>query len=213
MSIGDGAFEGCSDMTSVVIGGSVKTISSQAFANCPELTDITCYAVNVPSTQSDAFKGSYIEYATLHVSPASIDGYKSKTPWNSFGTIIGLDGTLPDPPETPKCATPTINYQDGELTFSCETEDVSFTYEITTADVQKGTASEVQLTKTYTVSVYATKEGYENSDVATMDIKVGGGIQGDVNQDGVVSIADAVNVVNIIMKGETAAPALDMPQE
>ena len=86
------AFEGCSGLTSVTIGSGVKNISSSAFANCPELLDVYCLAENVPSTSSDAFEGSYIEYVNLHVPDASIESYKAQTPWSGFGTFNGLSG-------------------------------------------------------------------------------------------------------------------------
>ena len=56
-----------------------------------------------------------------------------------------------------------------------------------------------------TVSVYASKEGYENSDTVTKVITIGGnsgegsGVFGDVNGDGVVNAADIVQIANIIM--------------
>ena len=88
-SIGDEAFC-CSGLTSVTIGSGVKTIGLYSFANCPELLDVYCYAENVPSTYSNAFDGSYPEYATLHVPDGSIESYKTKTPWSSFGKIVAL---------------------------------------------------------------------------------------------------------------------------
>ena len=54
----------------------------------------------------------------------------------------------------------------------------------------------------YKVSVYATKAGYENSDMTTVEIDVRG-LKGDVNGDGEVSVTDIVATVNIIMKGGT----------
>ena len=89
-SIGYSAFRNCSGLTSVTIGNSVKSIDDEAFANCPELLDVYCYAEKVPSTESDAFNGSYPEYVTLHVPDASIDSYKASAPWSSFGKIVGL---------------------------------------------------------------------------------------------------------------------------
>ena len=62
----------------------------EAFANCSELLDVYCYAEDVPSTQSDAFDGSYPENATLHVPDASIDSYKASAPWSGFGKIVAL---------------------------------------------------------------------------------------------------------------------------
>ena len=89
-SIGKRAFYECSRLTSVTIGNSVTSIWYRAFASCSELIDVYCYAENVPSTESDAFNGSYPEYITLHVPDASIDSYKVTAPWSSFGKIIAL---------------------------------------------------------------------------------------------------------------------------
>ena len=91
-SIGEWAFGGCSGLTSVTIGNSVRRIGTEAFANCTELLDVYCYAEKVPYAGSDAFDGSYPEYATLHVPAASIDSYKAAAPWSSFGKIVGLSG-------------------------------------------------------------------------------------------------------------------------
>ena len=44
----------------------------------------------MPSTERDAFYGSYPANATLHVPAASIDSYKAKTPWSSFGKIVAI---------------------------------------------------------------------------------------------------------------------------
>ena len=89
-SIGDYAFWCCDGLASVTIGNSVENIGSRAFADCPELLDVYCYAENVPSTESNAFDGSYPEYATLHVPNASVDSYKATEPWSSFGNIVAL---------------------------------------------------------------------------------------------------------------------------
>ena len=77
-------------MTSVTIPNSVKSIGQRAFRDCSELLDVYCYAENVPSTQSDAFEGFYLQYATLHVPAASIDSYKATAPWSRFGKIVAL---------------------------------------------------------------------------------------------------------------------------
>ena len=82
-------------------------------------------------------------------------------------------------------------------------------YEIT----RSGEGNTVTLSSTadYVVSVWATKAGYQNSDVATTTITLK---QGDVNVDGVVSISDAVSVVNIILNnggGANAAPKMEAP--
>ncbi len=203
-SIGNSAFSSCAGLTSVTIGSGIKNIGIMAFAECKELTDVYCYAKSVPSTKSDAFADSYIEYVTLHVPTTSIDAYKSAAPWSGFKTFMGLDGTLPDNPaeETKKCATPTISLVDSKLKFSCETEGVEYVSEVTFVDGKKYYDNEVSLTGVYKVSVYATKSGYDNSDVATAKFTMssGSGIKGDVNGDGKVDVSDVVGTANIILQ-------------
>ena len=171
--IRDYSFGWCNALTSITIGSEVNTIGTQAFTNCPELTDVYCYAENVPKMKltdylsmpyTDAFYGSLIEYATLHVPTQSIDAYKSKEPWKNFKEIIAIDGPIP---EIEQCATPTISYNNGKLTYYCETEGATCQSTITNTDVNSYSGNEVQLAATYKISVYATKAGCKNSDVAT----------------------------------------------
>lgn len=85
------AFYGCSALTSVSIGNGINNINSEAFATCSELIDVYCYATDVPNTKTDAFKDSYIEYATLHVPTRSTDSYNASEPWNGFKEIVGIE--------------------------------------------------------------------------------------------------------------------------
>ena len=91
-SIGGSAFSSCSSLTNVTIGSGVTSIGSNSFSQCPELTDVYCMAKNVPNTYSDAFKDSYIEYATLHVPVGCIDAYKAASPWSFFKDIAEIVG-------------------------------------------------------------------------------------------------------------------------
>ena len=163
-SIGNSAFSLCSGLTSITIGSGIKYIYSSAFASCPELTDVTCYAENVPNTDTDAFKDSYIEYATLHVPASAVNAYKAADPWKNFKSVVAIGG---DTPETPKCEKPTISYENGQLKMSCATEGVEYVTDITDADIKKHYDATISLTATYTISVYAAKAGYLDSDIAT----------------------------------------------
>lgn len=53
------------------------------------------------------------------------------------------------------------------MIFNSETDGASYQYTISDDDIKSGNSTEVQLVVTYRISVYATKAGYENSDVAT----------------------------------------------
>ena len=143
---------------------------------------------------------------------ASINSYKATEPWSGFKTFVGLDGTLPDGLEVKKCATPTISYDKGKLTFSCETEGVEYVSEVKNDDVKKNYTGEINLTPTYTITVYATKTGYDNSDIATATITWRNGsptMTGftsmsleenetacDVNSDGAVNVADIATIID-----------------
>ena len=189
-SIGEYAFLGCSGLTSVTIGNGVTSIGYEAFANCSELLDVYCYAEKAPSTNSEAFNGSYPEYITLHVPDASIDSYKATAPWSSFGKIVGLSGEEPEQPEVEKCATPVVTYAEGKLSFSCETDGAEFVTKILSDDFSTFYDAEVTLSATYNIEVYATKANCENSD--TVSVALVWVENGEVNEEtGVISVPAA----------------------
>ena len=204
MYIERSAFSNCRSLSSVIIGSGIEGIYSNAFGYCPELADVYCWSAEVPemrnsngeSGATDAFQGSDIEYATLHVPAASIDAYKAVEPWKSFMEIKPLAG---GEQQVQKCATPTIAFRNGKLTFSCKTEGVEFVSEVTADDAGKHYSNEVVMGGKYKVTVYATKVGWENSDVATLEFSLGsGGKSCDVNKDGTVDVADIATIISVM---------------
>ena len=190
----------------------MKDIYGGAFAECPALEEIYCKAGTPPTCYTerldsyaktmDVFYNSYAEYINLHVPEASLNAYKTTSPWSGFGTITPMSGEIP---VTPKCATPTISYENGKLTFDCETEGVEYVSSITPPSAFNSGSKTVSMPTTYKVTVYATKDGFENSDVATKDINVSGGtsgLRGDVNEDGEVNVGDMVVISNIMSGNE-----------
>ena len=193
-TIGEHAFEGCDKLTTMTIGIMTEYIGSQAFANCKELLEITCYAEKVPYTFSDAFQNSYIEYATLHVPALSLEQYSVTAPWNGFGKILSTNGDLPDP-EVKTCAVPTISYANGLIKFDCQTDGAICHYTLADDDIKTGDGNIVSLTATYNISVYATKEGYEKSEVATATLCW---IDAEPMQEGTKEAEDGVTEVKAI---------------
>ena len=92
-----------------------------------------------PALDTDAFKDSYIEYATLHVPTSAVNAYKAADPWKNFKSIMATDGATGGgtTPETQKCEKPTISYENGQLKMSCATEGVEYVPDITDADIKK----------------------------------------------------------------------------
>ena len=101
-TIGYKAFKGCTGLTEINIGKDVNSIDYQAFANVGTEASagtrsengsihVNCYAKSVPLTSADAFDNTPIETGTLLVEDTSVDAYKTTSPWNRFGTIMGFD--------------------------------------------------------------------------------------------------------------------------
>ena len=191
-SIGNGAFSNCSNLKSVTIPGTVTSVGYYAFSYCNKLKDFYCYAESVPSVHSTAFVGSSYNTATLHVPRSAVDSYMLANQWKNFQYIV---------PILERCAIPTITFANGKLEFDCETEGVEFIYSISLAGEQTASGTGVflrDITPVFNVSVYATKDGWENSDVATRGITYKAKV-GDANGDGEITISDAVQIVNTIL--------------
>ncbi len=190
-AIGNKAFGRCNELTSVIIPGSMTTIGEAAFQNCYKLNSISCYAEEPPAMESNAFDNSVYQNATLRVPAASRGNYQNTTPWSNFRNITSL-----------KCATPTIVFENGRLSFECATEGVEFEAIITPSGNQSVTGSTVFLADVpvrYRVEVVARKDGYQQSDRATRDITYQMK-RGDANSDGSVTIADAIKLAGKVLE-------------
>lgn len=100
--IGEKAFNGCSGLRVIKIGKGVLEIAKKAFANIfksagtrgeDDGLHFFCDTELVPATSADAFDGTDIAHATLHVPDNLVETYKVVAPWNGFGTIVGLTET------------------------------------------------------------------------------------------------------------------------
>ena len=182
-SIGETAFSGCTALTSITIPNSVTSIEYYAFQRCTSLTSITIpnsvtkiergafietnlqtviSKIKKPFSIPDVFSNYTLSNATLYVPVGTIYDYKATSSWNRFSVIEEDKGG-----NLGKCSHPTISYSNGQLKFDCETEGVEYHSSITDTDIKDYTAGVIDLSVTYNISVYATKEGYENSETAT----------------------------------------------
>lgn len=164
-TIGEYAFNGCKSIATIVMSSTITSIGERAFAGIDKLTDVTIRAEEVPMTDRTAFENSYLDYVTLHVPYGSVDKYKAIGPWKDFKEIVAIEGTEPVYVET--CAMPTISFDDGILVFGNETDGAECHYEIKVEDAKEGVGTEVALSSAYEITVYASKEGYNDSDKNT----------------------------------------------
>ena len=100
-AIGDYAFSGCINLIAINIGKDVKMLGHQAFANVGTalLTRtrsneasiiVNCCAESVPVSATDAFENTQIDTGLLLVEDNSVVAYKTSSPWNGFGKILGF---------------------------------------------------------------------------------------------------------------------------
>ena len=136
------------------------------------------------SISSNTFSDNTFYNATLCVPAGTVDKYKATEGWKKFVFF------------EEQCATPTIALVNGKVRFGCETEGVEFVPTVTSTSPQLN-GNELNLGASFTVRVYATKEGYYDSDVATATIDLSN--TGDVNGDGEVNVSDVTAIVSIIL--------------
>ena len=201
-SIGKEAFYKCSGLTSITIGNSVTSIGHNAFdgADIPTVVSLieNPFKINGKTSSYRTFSQNTFINAALYVPKGTIGKYKLTDGWKDF--VFMEEGTGGgDTPEPQKCATPTITYENGKLTFSCETEGVEFVYNITPPSAKAGKGTDISIPTTYKVTVYVTKDGYDDSDVATKEINLGGGAH-DVNGDGIVDTQDVLEIYKYIQE-------------
>ena len=158
-TFGDWAFSGCSSLKKLSFGSQLKTIGKEAFSDCVAVTEITSKATTPPTCGSMALDDINKWECTLNIPKGCSAAYQAAEQWKEFFFIT-------ETPEVKICATPTISYENGKLIFNCETEGSVCKSTITDDDIASFEANEVQLNVTYNISVYATKEGYKDSEVA-----------------------------------------------
>ena len=97
----------------VTLPSSVTEIGDYAFAYCSSLTDVYCFAEDIPAAGTTIFEDLDFEAATLHVPAASLEQYQTTEPWSSFGTIVALtqdDIDAVEEVEAAETATETARY-------------------------------------------------------------------------------------------------------
>lgn len=221
ISIGEGAFRGCTELTNIVIPEGVKTIGMSAFRGCTGLT-----SVSLPSTITSIGNYAFSAFdevynlttvtvgmtspvtiasevfpnranSILYVPKGSRPAYKAANYWKEFKQIIELEDGVPV-----KCEKPTITFfASGKIKVESATEGAKCITNITASNVEPLTDGEISLNTpltVYTVKAYATAEGYADSDEATATFRWEK-TEGDMNGDGTVNIADVVQLVNMFL--------------
>lgn len=190
-TIGDKTFHNCDNLRTVTFPAGLKSIGAEVIYSCEDLKEIKMLATTPPTVTDNTFD----KYnATLKVPLSALTTYQNTVPWSNFTINALTDDDL----VVKKCAKPVISYDNGEISFSCETPGVEFVYTIASSGANTGTKA--SLVGNLFVTVFATKSGYEDSETVIGEFTPQG-ILGDLNSDGQVNVADHVKLSSIIMSG------------
>lgn len=191
--IGNFAFYGCTLLNNVSIPSSVTFIGGSAFNKCNMLTSLVCYATTPPSISSTTFMTN----TSIHVPEASYTTYKSKSYWKNLSLI----GDIAADAEGNVCEEPSISYNNGTLSFSCTTPNSAIHYSYKINAEGEGTGN-TTIVPQIVITAYATAVGARHSNTVTKTFNVIGNsstLNGDVNNDGEITIADANVILNTFL--------------
>ena len=219
--MGEYAFYGCKALKNITIPAEVTSIGQYAFGNCSGLTELTSKAIVPPTCGNYALDGIDKSTCKLIIPDGTQVAYQSAAQWKEF--LVVEEKEFGDDAGKEKCATPTIAFADGKLTFATVTEGADCVWTLSKSGGNSGRSTTIEVPSVFDLTVYATKEGWKNSDHATAllvwgdadvegnnVIRLGGagGVNYDLNNDGVINVADMVIYLNIIMKRDQQdAPA------
>lgn len=87
ISIAEGAFSGCNNITALKLPSTIQSIQSYAFNGCYQISNIICTAVEPPTVQNNTFDGVAKDNFTIEVPAQSVKRYQSESGWADFKRI------------------------------------------------------------------------------------------------------------------------------
>ena len=194
--IGSNAFGSCTGLTSITIPSSVTNIVESAFQGCNNLLSVTSDIEEPFNINSNNFSEETYRKGTLYVPKGTKELYSRFDGWRQFlkieekpAEIAGLE----------KCARPVITISNGNIIFKCATEGAKIKYEYTTKGEVDNNGSLIAGKMSIIITATATADGYNPSDTAAASFSLSDLINGDVNGDGEVNVADHVELSKIIL--------------
>lgn len=140
-SIGEYAFSGCVNLSSVTIPNSVTSIGNYAFSNCGNLTSVASKMKTPINIESKTFTNSY--NATLYVPKGSKSAYEEADYWKEFNEIVEIEYLIGDADGNEKVDGSDINTVVDHIlkgktkSFIFTNADANGDYKVNAADIVK----------------------------------------------------------------------------
>lgn len=163
-TIGEQCFSHCDSLRSITIPSSMTSLGRYCFMNCDSLKSIYCYCK--PLSINYQYFGIPLT-ATIYVPSRYYSDYRRDSQWGKY-TIIAMPND--EEQDEKRCETPIITFSDGKLHFASATTGANYHYTVSCSDVTSEAYSEdgnVSLVAAYTITAYATADGYSPSDKTT----------------------------------------------
>ena len=200
-SIGNGirkisnyVFYECTALETVRIGSKVDQINYRAFYGCSSLNSFTCYTVEPPTLNEEAFS-SY--NSVVYVPASAVEAYKKAEVWSKFGTHIEALSSY---------VYLTIKQSNGGAVKARLNVGESYNFTIQPTEGVKLLSvlyNGTDVTKQLVENTYTTPALTEDSDlVVNFDSDSSQGRKGDMNGDNKLDAADVVLLVDEVMKEE-----------
>ena len=89
--IGQNAFYGCSNLTSVTFGNNITSIKSRAFSGCTKLESVTLNSTTPPTIDSTSF-GGVPSTCKFYVPCSAVNTYRTASVWSDYASqIVGFE--------------------------------------------------------------------------------------------------------------------------
>jgi hypothetical protein len=200
-SIGDEAFSWCTKLASINIPSSVTTIGYQAFAHCRKI-----YGIDIPMSVTSLGTGAF--YSCSGLKSITLPASLIKVNDHAFAYCWSL--TTVDIPQTIDSIGDYAFFDCGEIiSFTCRATTPPAVYSADVFAFEDMSSSATLYVPMSAVEDYKTAEvwkefpnivGFEETFVI-----------GDVDGDGMVSIADVTELIDLLLNGATStSPAADV---
>lgn len=199
-TISHGAIYGCHSLADIVIPTSVTTIGGYAFGDCKSLANIYCRST-VPAQAGEGTFAYITSGCTIYIPMGTKSAYQNKG-WNGNGVTLKEKAEV-----TPPCATPVIEFVNGQLRITSATPGAYCTVRAYMPTFSGGSSKKLGLDNatsftakpTLKVQAWASRadNSYSMSDIAERTFQLG---TPDIDGNDVLDINDINTLLDSVLQ-------------